>query len=231
MNNDDEDEFDDAELFMDALTGAPYEPPGKGPSRFVPSRDENYVVYLEIACAGGRKLRDGSITQPRNLGKLYFELRNDLVPLASTNFATLCSGYNGYGEDGVRYHYKGIRIHRIVKDLFFQSGDLLDRQGECSRSTHNKGGLFRDENFILRHAGAGVVSYCNRGPDTNGSLFQVSFRENPDMDEKYVVFGCLAANESYECLNKINALGTVSGTPLEEVRIIDCDIAYPKQTS
>lgn len=222
---DDSDNYD--KLLLPDLLGLPYMPNQKGAGSSKPDRGENPIVFLEVSSGGGRLLRNGKYTQPQVLGRMYFELRNDMVPVACGNFLALCSGLRGRGEDGVNYHYKGIRIHRIVKDMLFQSGDLLDTKGDCSRSIYNHGGLFRDENFILRHTGAGCISYCNRGPDSNGSLFQVSFKEAPDLDGRYVVFGCLASRESYQILAKINTFGTAWGDPKEEIRISDCGVAYP----
>jgi cyclophilin family peptidyl-prolyl cis-trans isomerase len=215
------------ELLVNDLFGLPYMPPQKG-TVYLSSRDDNPVVFLEIKACGGRMLSNGERSKPEVLGKLFFELRKDLVPVACSNFLTLCSGLKGQGDDGIIYHYKGIRLHRIVKDGLFQSGDLLDSKGDCSRSIYNNGGLFRDENFIFRHTGAGCLSYCNRGPDTNGSLFQVCFTQNSDLDDKYVVFGCLASKESFECLSRINLLGTYCGEPKEEVIISDCGVAFER---
>lgn len=93
-----------------------------------------------------------------------------------------------------------------------------------------KGDFLKTKNFILRHTGPGVVSMCNMGPDTNGSLFQVTFTQNPDMDERYVVFGCLCADESFDVLRQINSYGSEWGEPLEEVLISDCGVAYPDPT-
>ena len=215
-------------LLVNDLLGTPYMPDQKGIVNAANAdRSENPIVFFEVSAGGGRKLRTGEVTQPQVLGRMYIELRKDIVPVAAANFMALCSGLHGRGEDGVNYHYRGIRIHRIVKDLLFQSGDLLDAKGECSRSIYNHGGLFRDESFVLRHTGAGVFSYCNRGPDTNGSLFQVSFTQTVDLDDKYVVFGCLADKDSYETLSKINSYGTPWGEPKEEIRITDSGIAYP----
>jgi len=103
-------------------------------------------------------------------------LRQDLVPVTCRNFLFLILGSRGSTfflaidsfyhlvfvllltnslqgfnpDDGITYHYKGSRIHRILRGQFFQSGDLLDQKGLCSRSVMNNGGLFKDENFVLR---------------------------------------------------------------------------------
>lgn len=117
-------------------------------------------------------------------------------------------------------------IPRCTTDLSFVGGDLLGEGGACSKSIYG-GGFFKDENFILRHTGPGVLSMSNMGPDTNGSIFQVTFRENRDMDERYVVFGCLAAEESFEVLHMINSFGTEWGESKEVLTISDCGVAYP----
>jgi cyclophilin family peptidyl-prolyl cis-trans isomerase len=207
------------------LQGLPYLPPSGLSNGVVGPRSANPIVFFEIAALGGRKLRTGEITKQSLLGRLYFELRRDLVPVAATNFYELCAGSRGVGADGIKYHYKGTRIHRVVKDVMFQGGDFMDTEGDTSRSIYG-GKCFRDENLILRHTGPGVISYCNRGPDTNGSVFQVTFTRNADLDDRFVVFGCLASDESYECLRRIARFGTPHGTPIEEIRIIDCGIAY-----
>ena len=200
----------------------PFQPLRTGPKLLLADREENPFVFMNIEAMGGGHRRGGGLTKHRFLGRLIFELRGDLCPVAVANFVTLITGKNGYGADGVNYHYKNCRIHRIVAGHFFQSGDLLDQKGNCSRSIYNHGGLFKDENFIFRHTGPGCLSMCNRGPDTNGSLFQVTFTANPLLDEKYVVFGTLASDESFDTLTQINTFGTAGGVPTEDVRIADC---------
>ena len=66
------------------------------------------------------------------------------------------------------------------------------------------------------------------GPDTNGSLFQVTMIENPDMDERYVVFGCAVGDESFAVLQKINSYGNYWGKTTKEIVITDCGLVYPK---
>jgi hypothetical protein len=90
-------------------------------------RDENPVVCLQITAQGGLKLPDGSITEPKLVGRLYFELRNDIAPVCCANFLGLVSNLKGYGRDGTPYRYEGTKIHRIVRDGLFQGGDLLGR--------------------------------------------------------------------------------------------------------
>ena len=222
--HDQKDEIDQM-VEMDLMGPAYLTPGGADSGGFVGPRSTNPIVYLEIAALGGRKLKTGEITKQTLLGRLYFELRRDVLPVASANFLELCAGSRGYGDDGVRYHYKGTRIHRILKDHFLQAGDLLDTEGDCSRSVYD-GRFFRDENFIFRHTGPGVLSYCNRGPETNGSLFQVTFSRYPNFDGKYVVFGCLVGNDSFDCLLRMNQYGSNTGQPIEEIRIIDSGVAY-----
>lgn len=149
----------------------------------------NPIVFMEISSMGGRKERNGIISKPTVLGRLYFELRKDLAPIACENFLSLIEGRIGLSPwDGVNYNYKGTRIHRIVKNQYMQGGDLIDSKGDCSRSVYNRGGLFCDENFIFRHTGPGVLSYCNRGPNTNGSLYQITFRHLHEFDERWAEY-------------------------------------------
>ena len=151
-------------------------------------RDDNPVVFMDISAGGGSKLLSGGVTQPKYLGRLHFELRKDLVPIASANFLALIDGVKGFSDDGIRFWYKGSTLHRVVRDAVIVGGDLNHSNGNCSRSIYTPT-LFNDENFILLHTGPGVLSMCNRGPDTNGSLFQITLREIPEMNDRYVVFG------------------------------------------
>mmetsp|Transcript_16977 Transcript_16977/g.24598 ORF Transcript_16977/g.24598 Transcript_16977/m.24598 type:complete len:212 (+) Transcript_16977:58-693(+) len=160
-----EDRGDYDEMLLLDNVGLPYVPPQSAIAAIAP-REENPVIFMDISANGGRLNKDGSISQPQLLGRLHFELRCDLIPVVCANFLSLIKGDKGHGRDGILYHYKGVRIHRIVRSRLFQSGDLLNTKGECSRSIYNNGGLFRDENFLLRHTGAGCLSLCNRGPGT-----------------------------------------------------------------
>ena len=184
-------------------------------------------MFLEIAASGGKRTAGtGEKSQARVLGRLHFELRQDMCPVTCANFLALVTGQMGVGLDGVLYHYKGCRLHRVSQTTF-QSGDLLDQRGNCSRSIYNKGALFRDENFVLRHTGPGCLSMCNRGADSNGSIFQVCFSEAPELDNAYVVIGSIVTKECFKTLDAISRFSSQTGVPTEDLFITDCGIAYP----
>lgn len=51
------------------------------------------------------------------------------------------------------------------------------------------GGDFRDEDFTLKHYGAGWVCMANAGPDTNGSQFYITVVKCPWLDGTHTCFG------------------------------------------
>ncbi len=57
-------------------------------------REENPVVYLDITANGGLALPFGGVTQPRLLGRLYIELRQDIAPRCCANFLGLIISIN-----------------------------------------------------------------------------------------------------------------------------------------
>ena len=63
------------------------------------------------------------------IGRIVFHLRADLVPIASENFRSLCTGWKGKGMKGKPLHYKNTVFHRIIPDRLISGGDVVAGDG------------------------------------------------------------------------------------------------------
>jgi len=148
-------------------------------------------------------------------GKIICELFADTVPKTAENFRQFCTGESKKAAGG---SYEGCPFHRIIPGFMMQGGDYERKNGTGGRSIY--GGKFPDENFTHRHTGRGLLSMANAGKDTNGSQFFITFAQTPWLDGKHVVFGKVV--EGLEVLDKVEAVGSRSGTPTASVVIASC---------
>lgn len=152
-------------------------------------------------------------------GRIVIALFGASAPMTVMNFASIIKGYKRGKET---LHYKNTPIHRIVKDFVIQMGDIT--VGDGTGGTSIFGEKFNDEEFVLSHRAAGMVSMANRGKDTNGSQFFITMVKARWMDGKHVVFGKVI--KGFDVLDFLNDLETNPDTawPKKKVKISDCGL-------
>ncbi|NWU80783.1 NKTR protein, partial [Onychorhynchus coronatus] len=156
------------------------------------------------------------------VGRIMFQLFSDICPKTCKNFLCLCSGEKGIGKTtGKKLCYKGTTFHRVVKNFMIQGGDFSEGNGKGGESIY--GGYFKDENFILKHDRAFLLSMANRGKHTNGSQFFITTKPAPHLDGVHVVFGLVISG--FEVIEQIENLKTdTASRPYADVRVIDCGV-------
>ncbi|MEC9451462.1 MAG: peptidylprolyl isomerase [Chloroflexota bacterium] len=124
---------------------------------------KEYYAFIELEDQNGD-----------NMGVVKILLHADKTPKTVQNFVDLSN--SGF--------YDGVIFHRVIPGFMAQSGDP-DGTG-----TGGPGYTFEDEfHPELSHDSAGILSMANRGPNTNGSQFFITYAPTPHLDNMHSVFG------------------------------------------
>ncbi len=119
-------------------------------------------------------------------GDIVVELYADRVPTTVNSFVFLAR--EGFYDDTT--------FHRVISGFMAQAGDPL------GTGTGGPGYTFIDEfDATLRHDGPGVLSMANRGPNTNGSQFFITYDATDWLDGRHAVFGRVV--EGMDVLNSL----------------------------
>ena len=173
---------------------------------------DNLKAYFDISVDNSPK------------GRIIFSIFAKDCPRTALNFYHLCKG-DKTDQSGRKLHYKGNKFHRIIPGFMCQAGDIINGDGTGSISIYGK--TFGDENFVFSHDQPALLSMANRGTNTNGSQFFITFADCGWLDGKHVVFGKIT--EGLEILNEIEFAGSGSGKPKSEVVIEDCGVLEEKK--
>ncbi|MGA2034069.1 MAG: peptidylprolyl isomerase [Thermoguttaceae bacterium] len=142
-------------------------------------------------------MKVATITTSR--GTIRLKLYAEEAPRTVANFEKLAA--KGF--------YDGLKFHRVIANFMIQTG--------CPKGTGNGGPgyTFKDEfHKDLKHAGPGVLSMANAGPNTNGSQFFITHAATPHLDDKHSVFG-----QVIEGQNVVNAIK--QGDVMEKVVVAE----------
>ncbi|KAF2461191.1 peptidyl-prolyl cis-trans isomeras-like protein-like 3 [Lineolata rhizophorae] len=152
-----------------------------------------------------------SVTLHTDLGDLKIEVFCESVPKTAENFLALCASS----------FYDGSPFHRNIPTFMVQTGSpASDAKSKTSASIYpTPDALFEDElRPALRHNARGIVSMANKGPDTNGSQFFVTYAAAPHLDGKNAVFGRVI--DGFDTLDALEALEVdKKSRPKEKVTI------------
>ncbi|KAG2222850.1 hypothetical protein INT45_000465 [Circinella minor] len=166
--------------------------------------DEDLFMYKRIKAKGYARL----VT---NFGNLNLELYCDKIPQACHNFILLAK--SGYYNDTV--------FHRSIKNFMIQGGDPTGtgKGGESYWKSY-----FPDQiKSTLSHDDRGILSMANRGKDTNGSQFFITYRPCTHLDGKHTIFGRIVGG--LDVLNKMEAIPVNDNDrPERDIRIKEVSV-------
>lgn len=144
-------------------------------------------------------------------GTIELTLKPEVAPLACENMVKLAESRK----------YDNTPFHRIIPNFMIQGGDFERGNGTGGKSAFGK--PFKDEcSSKVRFENPGLLAMANAGPGTNGSQFFITTAKTEWLQGKHTIFG--EVTSGFDVVKKIEALGSPSGRPKKEVKIIKMSV-------
>ena len=182
------------------------------------------IAFLEFALRPRVCVAGSSSSVPlsayRPLGRIEIELYDELCPMASDNFLKLCTGTETLAahDTQTRMHestfqdslkpqlgYQASIVHRIVKGLCVQGGDIVRYDGTGQASIFGETFSAPSELGAVRMDRRGLVATACSGPHMHGSqYFFLTAAGAPHLDGSAICFGCIV--RGLDVLDRMEAL-------------------------
>ena len=143
---------------------------------------------IKIRCAEHQKNDLPQVKLTTTKGDIVIELFEDQAPNTVANFISLVKA----GK------YDDVPFHRVIDGFMAQTGDVEKKDGMGGPGYTIKSECVRDD---FRKHFSGSVSMANKGPDTGGSQFFLTFVATSHLDGHHTVFGRVL--EGMDVLDKI----------------------------
>nr|CAI5818984.1 unnamed protein product [Callosobruchus analis] len=185
--------------------------------------DKDKTLAAQPSISEGLPLSPQPIARPRcfmdfkvdngeYLGRIIIELYFEFVPVTVQNFLEICKGASNLT-------YKNCLVHSIIRGKYLETGDITLGTGRGGISVY--GDSFQEENHVLKHTKAGVLSMKRMQHKTeNNSQFCISLNALEELDHKNVVFGKIVKGSP--TIFKIEGYGRKIGKPFASIRISNC---------
>ncbi|KAI5084041.1 hypothetical protein GOP47_0000210 [Adiantum capillus-veneris] len=171
----------------------------------------NPCAFLEVSIASAPSQR------------LVLQLYNHKAPNTVQNFIALTTGEKGNTSDGIRLHYEGTTINRVVHGVLIQGGDLYGGKdaNEEIDAIDISSLEFESEHDIFDKVG--LLSLVGSGPSKNGYEFFITMDIAPELNGLNLVFGEVV--QGMDVVYKINNV-TVdeSGKPMHPIVITNSGV-------
>ncbi|QRW18602.1 peptidyl-prolyl cis-trans isomerase, cyclophilin-type protein [Rhizoctonia solani] len=198
--------------------------------------DEEELMFDDISKERSQKAQKKNLASRRAYVRMVTNLGGSLnLELFCEKACMLVSLYGHRLMDGIQapktcYNfimlaksgkYDNCPFHRLIPGFMIQGGDPT---GTGTGGQSYWGTPFRDE-FDMpkaeKHDSRGVLSMANKGLNSNGSQFFITFKPTPHLDGKHTVFGKLVGGE--DVLDAMESVPRAPGTekPASDIRITE----------